>query len=76
MPEPAEPHLCSPCVCCRGVILGPSANGTSNAGSQDGEYIDSDGVKTSQSDGRIVMGPVWDAAKAMGLCCGFPVEGK
>uniref|UniRef100_A0A383WL78 Uncharacterized protein n=1 Tax=Tetradesmus obliquus TaxID=3088 RepID=A0A383WL78_TETOB len=24
---------------------------------------------------RVVMGPVWDAAKAMGLCCGFPVEG-
>lgn len=25
---------------------------------------------------RVVMGPVWDAAKAMGLCCGFPVEGE
>jgi hypothetical protein len=31
---------------------------------------------TSEGDGRLVMGPVWDAAKAMGLCCGFPVEGE
>jgi len=38
--------------------------------------VDSLGLRTDQSDGRVVMGPVWDAAKAMGLCCGFPVEGR
>jgi hypothetical protein len=40
------------------------------------DRLDRDGLKTSQPDGRLVMGPVWDAAKAMGLCCGFPVEGE
>lgn len=54
----------------------PPAARDATSGNLTDEYVDSDGVQTSQADGRVVMGPVWDAAKAMGLCCGFPVEGE
>lgn len=45
------------------------------AGSKPTDVTNSPGLHTGQHDGRMVMGPVWDAAKAMGICCGFPVEG-
>jgi hypothetical protein len=65
-------ELCLLSLCCA-VLCHAAVDATT--GQPAVESIDKDGLRTSQVDGRVVMGPVWAAAKAMGLCCGFPVEG-